>query len=99
MILWRHRSRGDAGWEFRGWDAPTAVCTEESSFGHGLTPEVGRAREEGVRAGAIGGAEGGVLRTGFVVGRDRGSGGGAHSRLERLARWGLGGESRAGGAG
>ena len=33
-----------------------------------------------------------MLRTGFVVGRDRGAGGGALARLKKLARRGLGGQ-------
>ena len=72
-------------------DPPVARCTEESAFGHGLAPDVGRAWEEAFRASILPAQRGVVLRTSFVLGRDRGAGGGALDTLKRLARLGLGG--------
>lgn len=73
-------------------DPPSAVCDEDSPFGYGLAPTVGRAWEEAFAAAVLPGQRGVVLRTSFVVGRDRGAGGGAVSRLLPLARLGLGGK-------
>lgn len=72
-------------------DPPSAVCTEGSAFGVGLAPLVGRAWEEAFEASRLPHQRGVTLRTSFVVGRDRGAGGGALSRLRTLVRWGLGG--------
>ena len=72
-------------------DPPRAVCTEASPFGVGLAPFVGKAWEEAFHAGALPSQRKVVLRTSFVVGRDRGAGGGALSRLRTLVRLGLGG--------
>jgi uncharacterized protein (TIGR01777 family) len=72
-------------------DPPEVTCTEESSFGYGLAPFVGRAWEEEFRAGAMTSQRTVILRTSFVLGRDRGTGGGALARLVMLARLGLGG--------
>lgn len=70
---------------------PLVVCTEDSAFGEGLAPFVGRAWEEAF-AGSLGaGQRGVVLRTSFVIGRDRGAGAGAMGRLRTLVRFGLGG--------
>lgn len=55
-------------------DPPTAVCTEESEFGTGLAPDVGKAWEHAFRESLLGGQRAVILRTGFVLGRDRGSG-------------------------
>jgi uncharacterized protein (TIGR01777 family) len=73
-------------------DPPTAICTEDSPLGHGLAPFVGRAWESEFAASILPNQRGVVLRTSFVVGRDRGAGGGALSRLRFLARIGLGGK-------
>lgn len=73
-------------------DPPEAVCTEESAFGHGLAPFVGRAWEEEFRASVLPAQRGVLLRTSFVIGRDLGAGGGALGTLARLARFGLGGK-------
>jgi uncharacterized protein (TIGR01777 family) len=70
---------------------PTATCTEESAFGYGLAPTVGRAWEEAFRASLMPTQRGVILRTSFVLGKDRGAGGGALATLKALARFGLGG--------
>ena len=72
-------------------DPPTAICTESSAFGYGLAPDVGRAWEAAFAASKRPSQRGIVLRTSFVVGRDRGAGRGAMGRLVPLARFGLGG--------
>lgn len=72
-------------------DPPTAVCTEDSSLGCGLAPFVGKAWEDAFHTSVLPSQRGVVLRTSFVVGRDRGAGGGALSTLAFLARVGLGG--------
>lgn len=68
-------------------DPPDLVCDEDSAFGYGLAPTVGRAWEEALEQSAPEGIRKVVLRTSFVLGH----GGGALPRLVRLARWGLGG--------
>lgn len=72
-------------------DPPTWACTEESAFGVGLAPQVGRAWEEAHAANLLPSQRSVVLRTGFVLGRDVGAGGGAFARLKFLTRIGLGG--------
>jgi len=72
-------------------DPPDVECTEESPFGYGFAPLVGRAWEEEFRSALLPGQRGVVLRPGFVLGRDRGSGGSALARLRMLVRLGLGG--------
>lgn len=72
-------------------DPPSAVCDEDSPFGYGLAPTVGRAWEEAFATAALPTQRGVVLRTSFVIGRDRGAGGGALSKLKTIARLGLGG--------
>ncbi|MBK9119035.1 MAG: TIGR01777 family protein [Phycisphaerales bacterium] len=72
-------------------DPSSVVCTEDSPFGYGLAPFVGRAWEDAFDAGALPGQRRVILRTSFVIGRDRGAGGGALRRLRTLARFGLGG--------
>lgn len=56
-------------------DPPTAVCGESASLGYGLAPTVGRAWEEAFHASALEGQRKVILRTSFVVGRNRGAGG------------------------
>lgn len=73
-------------------DPQKAVCTEESAFGYGLAPFVGRAWEEAFHASVLLFQRGVVLRTSFVLGRNRGAGGGALDTLGMLARAGLGGK-------
>jgi uncharacterized protein (TIGR01777 family) len=77
-------------------DPPEAVCREDSPFGYGLAPFVGRAWEEEFRVAALPSQRQVILRTSFVLGRDRGAGGGALPRLRWLARLGLGGRIGAG---
>ncbi len=73
-------------------DPPEVICSEESPFGLGLAPDVGRAWEEEFRASVLPTQRAVILRTSFVIGRDRGAGGGALARLPMLARLGLGGK-------
>lgn len=72
-------------------DPPTARCDEDSPTGYGLAPTVGRAWEEAFAAALLPTQRGVVLRTSFVIGRDRGAGRGALGKLAPLARLGLGG--------
>jgi hypothetical protein len=72
-------------------DPPEVVCTEDSPFGYGLAPLVGRAWEREFEQAALPTQRRVVLRTSFVIGRDRGAGGGALARLLTLVRLGLGG--------
>src|ERR1700733_15151113 len=72
-------------------DPPRVTCTEDSPFGYGLAPFVGRAWEDEFRASVLPTQRQVILRTSFVIGRDRGAGGGALARLRMLARVGLGG--------
>lgn len=69
-------------------DPPEVVCDEDSAFGEGLAPFVGRAWEQAYAESVPPETRRVVLRTSFVIGRD----GGALSRLATLARWGLGGK-------
>lgn len=73
-------------------DPASTICTEESAFGYGLAPNVGKAWEQEFAKAVLPEQRGVVLRTSFVVGRDRGAGSGAMSRLGLLARIGLGGK-------
>jgi uncharacterized protein (TIGR01777 family) len=70
-------------------DPPDAICSEDSPFGYGLAPFVGRAWEEAYARSVLPEMRQVVLRTSFVLGRD----GGALPRLARIARIGLGGRS------
>ena len=70
-------------------DPPDAVCDEESAFGWGLAPDVGRAWEQALDRSCPEGVRKVILRTSFVLGRA----GGALPKLARLARWGLGGKA------
>ncbi|MBX3324226.1 MAG: DUF1731 domain-containing protein [Phycisphaeraceae bacterium] len=72
-------------------DPPTAVCDEDSAPGYGLAPFVGGAWEAAFEQARLPEQRAVVLRTGFVLGRDRGAGGGALARLRGVARLGLGG--------
>lgn len=72
-------------------DPPTVVCTEDSPPGYGLAPFVGRSWEAAFQDAILPEQRGVVLRTSFVLGRNRGAGGGALSTLARLAKLGLGG--------
>jgi uncharacterized protein (TIGR01777 family) len=72
-------------------DPPQVICSEDSPFGFGLAPFVGRAWEQEFHASALASQRTVVLRASFVIGRNRGAGGGALSRLQTLVRLGLGG--------
>ncbi len=74
-------------------DPPERVCDEDAPTGYGLAPFVGTAWEQAFEEANVEalGIRGVVLRTGFVLGRDRGAGGGALSSLGGLVRLGLGG--------
>jgi len=72
-------------------DPPQTICTEASPLGYGLAPFVGRAWEDEFRASVLPSLRQVILRTSFVIGRDRGAGGGALARLRLLAKLGLGG--------
>jgi len=72
-------------------DPPHVTCTEESPFGYGLAPFVAKAWEEEFRASVLTSQRSVILRTSFVIGRNRGAGNGALGRLGVLARLGLGG--------
>lgn len=73
-------------------DPPSVTCTENSAFGYGLAPDVGRAWEKQFGESVLDDQRGVVLRTSFVIGQDRGAGGGALSRLRTVTRLGLGGK-------
>lgn len=77
-------------------DPPSAVCDEDAPTGCGLAPFVGRAWEDAFHASRLPSQRAVILRTSFVLGRDRGAGGGALATLARLARFGLGGRVGAG---
>jgi uncharacterized protein (TIGR01777 family) len=72
-------------------DPPHIRCTEDSPFGYGLAPFVGRAWELEFEQNVLPTQRQVVLRTSFVIGRNRGAGGGALARLRTLVRFGLGG--------
>ncbi len=72
-------------------DPPELVCDEDSPFGSGFAPFIGRAWEEAFHASALPDQRKVILRTSFVIGRDRGAGCGALARLLPLVRFGLGG--------
>jgi len=70
-------------------DPPEVICNEDSAFGYGLAPTVGRAWEETFAEALLSGMRSVVLRTSFVLGRTSG----ALPRLAKLTRWGLGGRA------
>lgn len=70
---------------------PGIVCDEDSPYGYGLAPFVGKAWEEEFHRGLLQAQRGVILRTSFVIGRNRGGGGGALSVLAKLARCGIAG--------
>ncbi len=77
-------------------DPPSAICTEESAEGIGLAPTVARAWEAAFIEGKLPVQRGVVMRTSFVIGRDRGVGSGALGALGLIAKWGLGGKVASG---
>ena len=72
-------------------DPPEVVCTEESALGYGLAPFVGRTWEAAYDESVLPSQRKVVLRTSFVLGRNRGAGAGALDTLLPLAKFGLGG--------
>lgn len=68
-------------------DPPSNICDEDSPFGYGLAPIVGKAWEDTFHRVAPTSIRKVILRTSFVMGRK----GGALSTLAHLARFGLGG--------
>ena len=68
-------------------DPPEVVCDEDSEFGYGLAPSVGKAWEEAYQAWVPDEVRQVVLRTSFVLGKS----GGAFPKMKMLARLGLGG--------
>jgi uncharacterized protein (TIGR01777 family) len=72
-------------------DPPEVMCTEDSPLGYGFASFVGRAWEEAFHASALPTQRKVIFRTSFVIGRNRGAGGGALTRLRKLVRLGLGG--------
>lgn len=77
-------------------DPAEITCTEDSPFGVGLAPLVGRAWEEEFNTSILPTQRGVILRTSFVIGRNRGAGCGALAKLVPLARLGFGGRVGAG---
>jgi uncharacterized protein len=72
-------------------DPPEVICTEKSPTGCGFAPFIGLAWEGAFHANALPAQRKVIFRTSFVIGRDRGAGGGALARLRLLVRLGLGG--------
>jgi uncharacterized protein (TIGR01777 family) len=72
-------------------DPPSTICNEDSVEGIGFAPTIGRAWEETLAESKLADQRGVIMRTSFVIGRDRGAGGGALATLGLLARLGLGG--------
>lgn len=73
-------------------DPPSTMCDEYSAEGVGFAPTVGRAWEAAFSESLLPNQRGVVMRTSFVLGRDRGAGGGALEMLRFLTRLGLGGK-------
>ncbi|MBL8152403.1 MAG: DUF1731 domain-containing protein [Blastocatellia bacterium] len=73
-------------------DPPERICDEDSAFGYGLAPFVGRKWEEAFKSSLLPQIRPVILRTSFVLGRN----GGALPRLAGLVRLGLGGSSGSG---
>ncbi len=72
-------------------DPPQLICDEDSPFGYGLAPTVGRAWESEYADAVLPSQRQVILRTSFVIGRNKSGAGGALARLLTLVRWGLGG--------
>ena len=73
-------------------DPPEVLCTEESALGYGLAPFVGKAWEEAYADSVLPSQRQVILRTSFVLGRNRGAGAGALDTLLPLTKVGLGGK-------
>jgi len=72
-------------------DPPEVLCTEESALGYGLAPFVGKAWEEAYADSVLPSQRQVILRTSFVLRRNRGAGAGALDTLLPLTGMGLGG--------
>ena len=77
-------------------DPPSVFCTEDSAEGIGLAPMVARAWEQAFEESKLPEQRGVIMRTSFVIGRDRGAGGGALETLKLITRLGLGGRVASG---
>ena len=73
-------------------DPPSVVCNEDSVEGIGFAPTIGRAWEAAFKESKLPSQRGVIMRTSFVVGRDRGAGAGALRTLGLIAKLGLGGK-------
>lgn len=72
-------------------DPPSAVCDETSAEGIGLAPTVARAWEAAFADSRLPNQRAVIMRTSFVIGRNRGAGGGALATLGLITKLGLGG--------
>lgn len=72
-------------------DPPEVVCTEDSATGYGLAPTVAKAWEATFAEAVLPTQRQVILRTSFVLGRNRGGGGGALTTLRKVTRFCLGG--------
>ena len=68
-------------------DPPDVVCDEDSPFGFGLAPIVGKAWEEAYAKAVLPSMRQVIFRTSFVLGKNSG----AFPKMKMLARLGLGG--------
>ena len=73
-------------------DPPSAVCIEASATGYGLAPTVAKEWEAAFAESLLPQQRGVVMRTSFVLGRNRGGGGGAIATLSLITKLGLGGK-------
>ncbi|MAI35950.1 MAG: epimerase [Rhodopirellula sp.] len=73
-------------------DPPNIVCSEKSATGYGLAPTVAKAWEAAFSENLLPQQRGVVMRTSFVIGRNRGGGGGALATLGLITKLGLGGK-------
>ncbi len=73
-------------------DPPSVICDEGSADGIGFAPTIGRAWEAAFAESKLPDQRAAIMRTSFVIGRDRGAGGGALATLKLIARLGLGGK-------
>lgn len=73
-------------------DPPNAVCSEESATGYGLAPTVAKEWEAAFAESILPEQRGVIMRTSFVIGRNRGGGGGAMATLGLITKLGLGGK-------
>ncbi len=80
-------------------DPASTPCDEDSAEGIGFAPTIGRAWETAFAESKLAQQRGVIMRTSFVIGRDRGAGGGALATLGWLARLGLGGKVGSGSQG